>query len=205
MRTDFGLVIGPKVRKRIIDTPKILHFPSVPCGLDPSSLVLKARKRWKSQKRKKKGQTNRSFSYLHPPHTLDQILVLKLHWWLWTDGVKHWPYDGIVVLACTEMRNMLIVQQYHTSHMEHNPLKAIAFTAPQYRLLVFMVPPYLEPVLWKAIASLLMARGEATLHRLFALWRGDLQKATPWQQWRQKQERHRLLCFIFKKATNLGF
>lgn len=36
--------------------------------------------------------------------------------------------------------------------------------------------------------------GEATLHCLLALWRGDLQKAMPW---RQRQEATKALPFVF--------
>ncbi|KAH0776665.1 hypothetical protein KY290_008076 [Solanum tuberosum] len=36
-----------------------------------------------------------------------------------------------------------------------------------------------ESVLWKVIASSPMARGEATLHRLLAMWCYHLQKAMP--------------------------
>jgi len=41
-------------------------------------------------------------------------------------------------------------------------------------------------------------RGKATLHRLLALWRGDLQKATPWRQ-KARGEKGVAFCIILKK------
>jgi len=43
-------------------------------------------------------------------------------------------------------------------------------------------------------------RSEATLHRLLALWRGNLQKATPWRQKARgkKSEKGVAFCIFLK-------